>query len=170
LTPTVLRCNFGTFTIQLTDLASGSSGRRFCSRFLNILAIDRPNMFETNQSEINATPVDEAEFLDISIKCIDCSESFVFTSGEQAFFRDKGLLNPPKRCKECKKAKTKRIDAIETGRLLGKRQRIDVRAKCAQCETITTVPFYPSQGRPVYCRDCFNAHSSARSNSAATGI
>ncbi|MBL8180825.1 MAG: zinc-ribbon domain containing protein [Blastocatellia bacterium] len=127
-------------------------------------------MFETNQSEINALPVKDGEFFDISIVCIDCSETFVFTSGEQAFFRDKGLLNPPKRCKECKKAKTKRIDAIEIGRLLGKRQRIDVRAKCARCETITTVPFYPSQGRPVYCRDCYNSISSNRSNGATNGL
>lgn len=127
-------------------------------------------MFEKKQSEINASPVDQVEFFDISIKCIDCGEAFVFTSGEQAFFRDKGLLNPPKRCKECKKAKTKRIDAIETGRLLGKRQRIDVRAKCAQCETVTTVPFYPSQGRPVYCRECYDAQFSDRSNSATNSL
>jgi CxxC-x17-CxxC domain-containing protein len=26
---------------------------------------------------------------------------------------------------------------------------------CAQCGQQTTVPFYPSQGRPVFCRSCF---------------
>jgi CxxC-x17-CxxC domain-containing protein len=27
--------------------------------------------------------------------------------------------------------------------------------KCALCGIETTVPFRPTQGRPVYCRDCF---------------
>lgn len=26
---------------------------------------------------------------------------------------------------------------------------------CAECGRTTTVPFKPTQGRPVYCRDCF---------------
>jgi CxxC-x17-CxxC domain-containing protein len=30
-------------------------------------------------------------------------------------------------------------------------------ATCAECGATTTVPFKPSQGRPVYCRDCFRA-------------
>jgi CxxC-x17-CxxC domain-containing protein len=110
-----------------------------------------------------------AEFTDLPIGCIDCGETFIFTVGEQTFFRDKGLLNPPKRCKDCKKAKTKRIDAIELGRVLGKRQRVDVRAKCAKCEIITTVPFYPSQGRPVYCKDCYTKLSANRSADSANG-
>jgi CxxC-x17-CxxC domain-containing protein len=37
------------------------------------------------------------------------------------------------------------------------RQRIEVSVQCAQCGQQTTVPFYPSQGRPVYCRSCFLA-------------
>ena len=32
-----------------------------------------------------------------------------------------------------------------------------VNVMCAQCHEETTVPFYPSQGRPVYCRACFVA-------------
>jgi CxxC-x17-CxxC domain-containing protein len=32
-----------------------------------------------------------------------------------------------------------------------------VNVTCAQCGQQTTVPFYPSQGRPVYCRACFVA-------------
>ena len=126
-------------------------------------------MSETRCDEMNPANEIEAEFVDLPIHCIDCSETFIFTAGEQVFFRDKGLLNPPKRCKDCKKAKTKRIDAIELGRVLGKRQRVDVRAKCARCEVVTTVPFYPSQGRPVYCRDCFSAMSADRSAGASNG-
>ena len=26
---------------------------------------------------------------------------------------------------------------------------------CSQCGRETTVPFKPTQGRPVYCRECF---------------
>jgi CxxC-x17-CxxC domain-containing protein len=95
------------------------------------------------------------EFEDASIICIDCAEAFVWTSGEQAFFHDKNLLNPPKRCKDCKKAKNRRLEAIEIARVTGKRHRIEVKAECARCEATTTVPFYPCQGRPVYCRACY---------------
>jgi CxxC-x17-CxxC domain-containing protein len=28
-------------------------------------------------------------------------------------------------------------------------------ATCANCGTATQVPFRPTEGRPVYCRDCF---------------
>jgi len=28
--------------------------------------------------------------------------------------------------------------------------------KCSNCGNDTTVPFQPSEGRPVYCRDCFS--------------
>lgn len=95
------------------------------------------------------------DFADLLIPCIDCSDDFVWTAGEQIFFRDKQLQNPPKRCKGCKKAKNQRLEAIELSRLTGKRHRIEVRAECAKCATATTVPFYPCQGRPVYCRSCY---------------
>ena len=95
------------------------------------------------------------EVMDRSIRCMDCTEDFVWTAGEQRFFLDKNLQNPPKRCKDCKKAKNRRIEAVAKGRTTGQREHIEVRAQCAKCETVTTVPFYPSQGRPVYCRACF---------------
>jgi CxxC-x17-CxxC domain-containing protein len=92
---------------------------------------------------------------DKSIKCIDCLEDFLWTAGEQTFFRDKGLENPPKRCKPCKKAKTRRLDAIEQAKVQGKKHVIEMKAECARCGQSTTIPFYPSQGKPVYCRACF---------------
>ena len=116
-------------------------------------------MSESDFVEISTSPIGQVEIIndvmDQSICCMDCSEYFVWTAGEQSFFLDKNLQNPPKRCKECKKAKNHRIEAVVNSRITGKRQRIDVRAECANCETVTTVPFYPSQGRPVYCRACF---------------
>jgi CxxC-x17-CxxC domain-containing protein len=91
------------------------------------------------KSDVHAPPADQSEFEDKSILCIDCSTHFIWTSGEQVFYRDKQLQNPPKRCKECS----------------GVKQRIEVAVNCARCGQSTTVPFYPSQGRPVYCRSCF---------------
>ncbi|HLE47963.1 MAG TPA: CxxC-x17-CxxC domain-containing protein [Candidatus Thermoplasmatota archaeon] len=29
-------------------------------------------------------------------------------------------------------------------------------AVCAKCNNKTQVPFRPTEGRPVYCRDCFS--------------
>jgi CxxC-x17-CxxC domain-containing protein len=96
-----------------------------------------------------------SEFEDKAILCIDCNIEFVWTAGEQTFFRDKQLQNPPKRCKACKKAKNERLAAITSAQASGIKQRIEVAVNCARCEATTTVPFYPSQGRPVYCRSCF---------------
>ncbi len=103
----------------------------------------------------SAVPLEENEFSDREISCGDCSKPFVWTAGEQAFFRDKNLLNPPKRCKECKQAKNERLAAIAAAQASGIRQRIEVAVSCAKCGETTTVPFYPSQGRPVYCRSCY---------------
>ncbi len=103
----------------------------------------------------SAKPVEESEFVDRGITCGDCGKNFVWTVGEQAFFRDKKLQNPPKRCKECKQAKNERLAAIASSQASGIRQRIEVAVSCARCGETTTVPFYPSQGRPVYCRSCY---------------
>ncbi len=61
-----------------------------------------------------------SEFDDIPIQCVDCSQMFDWTAGEQAFYKAKQLENPPKRCKPCKIAKNRRLEAIEIARLTGK--------------------------------------------------
>lgn len=112
-----------------------------------------------NQGEAPAKTVQQQklEFEDLPIICVDCASEFIWTSGEQSFFRDKNLQNPPKRCKQCKQAKNQRLAAVALAQVSGIRQKIEVSVNCAKCETPTTVPFYPSQGRPVYCRSCFIA-------------
>lgn len=112
---------------------------------------------ETNSlKEFNEkTFADEGNFADVDILCIDCGNEFIWTAGEQIFFRDKGLKNPPKRCKDCKQAKNERLATIAAAQASGVKQRIEVAIYCAKCAGYTTVPFYPSQGRPVYCRSCF---------------
>jgi CxxC-x17-CxxC domain-containing protein len=107
------------------------------------------------ESATETVPTDTSEFDDKPILCIDCGINFIWTVGEQVFFRDKKLQNPPKRCKECKQAKNERLAAIAAAHASGVRQRIEVAVNCAKCGETTTVPFYPSQGRPVFCRSCF---------------
>ena len=88
-------------------------------------------------------------FEDRILNCIDCGEDFVFSAGEQQFFADKHFVNDPKRCKTCK---AKRTSGMITR---GPVQRRETIAVCHQCGRQTTVPFRPTQGRPVYCRECF---------------
>jgi CxxC-x17-CxxC domain-containing protein len=101
-----------------------------------------------------------SEFQNRSIMCVDCGEPFDWSVGEQVFFHDKGLKNEPKRCKPCKQSKNDRLAAVSLAQVSGVKQRIEVSVICAQCGEQTTVPFYPSQGRPVYCRACFVASRS----------
>lgn len=39
------------------------------------------------------------------IVCKDCNTEFVFTVGEQEFYKEKGFTNEPIRCSSCRKAK-----------------------------------------------------------------
>jgi CxxC-x17-CxxC domain-containing protein len=93
------------------------------------------------------------EFRDKMLTCTDCGADFVFTSGEQLFFHDKQFTNEPKRCRACK-AKRVSVFAASAARHQGF-SRVETRAVCSQCGKETTVPFRPTQGRPVLCRDCF---------------
>jgi CxxC-x17-CxxC domain-containing protein len=94
------------------------------------------------------------EYRDRVLKCVDCGSEFVFTSGEQLFFADKGFKNEPKRCKTCKSKRS------QSGSGQGS-HRVETTTVCSQCGKETTVPFKPTQGRPVYCRDCFQQRRSA---------
>lgn len=162
LTQKSYRCNVRTDSLTQMSLKSNSSVESLASIYsseLVSITIECLFMSVSDLEGLQIFPIlsvdAEGEFEDVSIKCIDCVEEFTWTAGEQTFFRDKQLQNPPKRCKECKKAKNRRLEAIELTRTTGKRHRIEVKAECASCGISTTVPFYPCQGRPVYCRECF---------------
>jgi len=94
------------------------------------------------------------EYQDRVLKCVDCNSEFVFTAGEQAFYADKGFRNEPKRCKSCKQKRAENQGYGAGG------TRSETRTSCSQCGKETTVPFKPTQGRPVYCRDCFQRRRS----------
>lgn len=38
------------------------------------------------------------------LECADCGNEFIFTEGEQAFYKEKGFADP-KRCKSCRDAR-----------------------------------------------------------------
>jgi CxxC-x17-CxxC domain-containing protein len=100
------------------------------------------------------------EFQDKNLQCIDCGTEFVWTAGEQMFFADKNFKNEPKRCKACK-AKRGSRPAPSGG---SGRERVETRATCSSCGKETTVPFKPTQGRPVFCRECFQQRKAAGPN------
>jgi CxxC-x17-CxxC domain-containing protein len=92
------------------------------------------------------------EFQDRMLKCVDCGIDFVFTAGEQLFFHDKQFRNEPKRCKACK---GKRVSVLGTPPVRQGHGKVETQAVCSHCGKETTVPFRPTQGRPVFCRECF---------------
>ena len=78
------------------------------------------------------------DFADRTLTCRDCGKPFTWTAGEQAFYSEKGLVNEPARCPECRcgpqsppRPRTAADDAHD--RLRGVRQE-------------TTVPFVPRNG------------------------
>lgn len=104
---------------------------------------------------------------DQTLKCSDCGEEFAFTAGEQAFYREKGLTHAPTRCKRCRdQRKTQRSDGggASRGRPSngGPGSRELHPARCSNCGTETTVPFVPTAGRAVLCRDCFRQQKPER--------
>lgn len=98
------------------------------------------------------------------IRCSDCGEEFVFTAGEQAFYREKGLTHAPTRCKGCREnRKAQRSESGGMGgggarsrpAMAGGGSRELHPARCSNCGVETMVPFVPSAGRAVFCRDCY---------------
>ena len=90
-------------------------------------------------------------YQDETLICEDCGSEFVFTAGEQEFYVEKGLTNKPKRCANCRKLKKQQRR--------GKKKMCD--AVCAKCGKQTQVPFNPTQGRDVLCKECFDAEKAA---------
>jgi CxxC-x17-CxxC domain-containing protein len=97
------------------------------------------------------------EFLDRILTCADCGGEFIFTAGEQLFFFDKQFKNDPKRCKPCKSKRSGAAMKPGSGPAAAGLSRTETRTECSACGIETTVPFKPTQGRPVLCRQCFQS-------------
>ena len=95
------------------------------------------------------------DFVDRLLTCADCGGEFIFTAGEQLFFFDKQFKNDPKRCKPCKSKRGGVGLKTGTGPAAAGLSRTETRTECSECGVETTVPFKPTQGRPVLCRQCF---------------
>ena len=97
-------------------------------------------------------------FQDKSIQCCDCGTTFTFSAGEQEQFASRGYTNEPKRCPPCRQARKAQqygnsSNSYGNGSYRPSRQMFPV--KCSECGKDTEVPFEPTNGRPVYCSDCY---------------
>lgn len=92
----------------------------------------------------------EVVYEDITLTCKDCGEEFVFTAGEQKFYAEKGFVNQPKCCKACRDKKK-----------AARAEKEYFTAVCSQCGGEAKLTFQPSEDRPVYCTQCFNARRAA---------
>lgn len=85
---------------------------------------------------------------DVEIPCVQCKEIFVFSEKEQEVFYQRNMMSP-QRCPNCrsrKKAKENKSGRFEI--------------VCDHCGKHDTVPFQPKVGRPVLCKECFQASRS----------
>jgi CxxC-x17-CxxC domain-containing protein len=102
--------------------------------------------------EVMMTGATDEVFEDETLVCKECGNEFVFTAGEQKFYKEKGFLNKPKSCKACRDAKKN----------AGRAQREYFITTCAECGGEAKVTFQPSSDRPVYCSACFEARKNAQ--------
>lgn len=94
-------------------------------------------------------------FQDKTLRCRDCGQEFIFTAGEQGFYLEKGLLNDPQRCHQCRSTRRRERS--------GTNGRETATITCASCGNEATVPFVPRLDRPVYCSTCFADQRAANS-------
>ena len=125
---------------------------------------------------------------DRTLACRDCGQEFVFTAGEQEFYTQRGFSDP-QRCPTCRQARKAQRNQGGGGGYAssgggyssggysngggyssggygngggyssGPRQLYP--ATCSECGQDTEVPFNPTPGKPVYCRDCFQSRKTA---------
>lgn len=105
---------------------------------------------------------------DRTLTCRDCGQAFTFTDGEQTFYQERGYTEP-QRCSSCRAArKAQRADDGGSygggggGYSAGPREMHP--AVCTSCGKQTEVPFRPTAGKPVYCRECFAEQRSTQSS------
>lgn len=123
------------------------------------------------------------DFKDKTLVCTDCQAEFVHSGADQQRYAERGFTNEPKRCPNCR-AKRKaagpgggggggggyggggggggprRFGGGGGGHGGGSRPPRELfPATCAECGKQTQVPFRPTEGRPVYCRECYQTRA-----------
>ena len=86
-------------------------------------------------------------FRDMTLICRTCGNAFPFTADEQQFYFDKGFLNEPSNCTDCRRA------AKQPSQNSSPRVMYD--AVCSSCGKEIKLPFQPTGDRPVYCNECY---------------
>jgi CxxC-x17-CxxC domain-containing protein len=123
----------------------------------------------SDRRENVATPASKecrSMYADKDLTCSDCGQQFVFSESEQQFYADRGFTEP-RRCPSCRAARKSQQRSSGSGGgygdtgssyggsgySRGPREMFD--ATCSNCGKATQVPFRPTQGKPVYCNECF---------------
>lgn len=88
---------------------------------------------------------------DKTLQCRECGQPFVFTAGEQEFYQQKGLLNEPGRCPDCRQRRRMPNNGSSGERAPREMHTI----VCAECGNEDQVPFLPRNDKPVYCSTCY---------------
>jgi len=109
-------------------------------------------------------------FSDITLTCKDCGQAFAFTAGEQEFYQQRGLVNQPGRCADCRAARkgagggggSSYSGGGQGGGYGGAREFFT--ATCSACGQEARVPFQPRGDKPVYCSNCFETRRPAQRN------
>lgn len=84
------------------------------------------------------------------LQCVECGKIFEFSAEDQEFYATKGY-SVPKRCSDCREARKRNSNSSRGGY----RERREYSVVCAACGCETTVPFKPSNDRPVFCSTCY---------------
>ena len=90
-------------------------------------------------------------FIDKALQCKECGANFVFTAGEQEFFKERSFTDEPQRCKPCRDAR----------KAAASEPREFYTAVCTSCGGEVKLPYEPKKDRPVYCADCFEKQRNA---------
>jgi CxxC-x17-CxxC domain-containing protein len=104
-------------------------------------------------------------FQDKVLTCRDCGKEFLFSAGEQSFYAEKGFQHEPTRCRNCRATRKGMAGAPAPSVGDGGARSLHP-AVCSECGKETQVPFRPTAGKPVYCRECFQRRGSGAARPA----
>lgn len=131
---------------------------------------------------------DETTIAVATLTCTECGDPYARTQAEQRYYDQHAAL-PPETCPSCRtQRRAVRNAELRAAHASGTQETLtpstpsraggdggrragpgsssgpagEVRlfqAVCAECGRATEVPFRPRSGRPVFCRDCYNARN-----------
>ena len=91
------------------------------------------------------------EFQDKSLRCVDCGVGVHLDGWRTAVLRRQAVQE---RAQALQGVQGQAGQPGERGSGAA-RDRVETQTTCSACGKDTTVPFRPTQGRPVFCKECF---------------